>query len=174
MQKHLKSTLNKSEFKHIFNRYFDAIRSYIYYRITDEAMASDLAQDVFMKIWEKKDRLDQENIKALLYKMASDAVVSEFRKNAVRLNYAANMHPAEPCLSPQEEAEFEELKKNYSETLAGMPEAQRTAFLMNREEGLRYPEIAERLGISIKAVEKRMTRALKLLKTKLLSYGNEY
>jgi RNA polymerase sigma-70 factor (ECF subfamily) len=48
-----------------------------------------------------------------------------------------------------------------------MPEKQRTAFLMSREESLKYSEIAERLNISVKAVEKRMNGALELLRKEL-------
>lgn len=160
--------MDKIAFKHIFDLYFDSIRSYIYYRITDEDAASDLAQDVFMRVWEKRADLEADRIKALLYKMASDVTISHYRKNAVRTDYAQHMQLDEQDASPQEQAEFEELKEKYANVLAEMPEAQRITFLMSREEELKYSEIAERLGVSVKAVEKRMSAALQLLKLRLL------
>lgn len=160
--------MNKSEFKQIFDSYFDSLRSYIYYRITDEEQASDMTQELFMRLWEKRERLNNENIKALLYKMASDMVVSHYRKHSVRLDYARNMRMDGENPSPQEQAEFEELKVRYAEVLTGMKEQQRQTFLMSREESLKYHEIAERLSISVKAVEKRMTTALQILREKLL------
>lgn len=161
--------MDKNAFKHIFDLYFDAIRSYIYYRCTDEDLASDIAQDVFMRVWEKRDNLDESNIKALLYKIAGDMLVSHFRKNAVHLDYSRHMAVEEvSSLTPQETLQFEELKKKYTQALGEMNDIHRETFLMNREENLKYTEIAERMGISVKAVEKRMTNALQLLKSKLL------
>ncbi len=161
--------MDKSEFKNIFDSYFDSIRNYIYYRCADESIASDIAQDVFMRIWEKKDMIDTKNIKALLYKIATDMVISEYRKTSTRLDYTKAMiiiH--EEHLSPQEILQFEELKSNYSSALDEMGDLQREAFLMSRNEELKYHEISDRLGISVKAVEKRITGALQFLKTKLL------
>lgn len=62
---------------------------------------------------------------------------------------------------------FEQLKENYRLALNGMPEKQRTVFLMSRIENLKYTEIAEKVGISVKAVEKRMTKALEYLRVNL-------
>lgn len=160
--------MDKAGFKDIFDRHFDSIRSYVYYRLADEDAADDITQDVFMRVWEKREILDETNIKPLLYKMANDMVISRYRKETVRLDFARNMTSVEKSLSPQDEMQFSELKKQYSDALAGMPDAQRETFLMSREEGLKYREIAERLGLSIKAVEKRMTAALQILKEQLL------
>jgi len=62
--------------------------------------------------------------------------------------------------SPEDMAVFKELKETYKRVLAAMPEKQRVVFLMSRMDELKYHEIAQRLNISIKAVEKRMTKAL--------------
>jgi RNA polymerase sigma-70 factor (ECF subfamily) len=70
--------------------------------------------------------------------------------------------------SPLQMAEASEVAKRYADVLARMPDGQRTAFLMHREEELKYKEIAERLDVSLKAVEKRISGALKLLKDNLL------
>ena len=62
---------------------------------------------------------------------------------------------------------YPKLKENYKNALDGIPENQRTVFLMSRVEGLKYSEIAEMVGISVKAVEKRMRNALKYLRLNL-------
>lgn len=161
--------MNKGDFQDIFNTYFEAIRRFVYYKTSDEQVAEDIAEDVFMQLWERRDRLELLNIKALLYKMASDNVVSYYRKQDVRLSFAENMQPDESAsLSPQEELQFEELKARYAAVLEEMPDGQREVFLMNREESLKYHEIAERLNLSVKAIEKRMNAALSLLRKKLL------
>lgn len=63
---------------------------------------------------------------------------------------------------------YTELKKKYGEVLSNMPETQRIAFLLNRNDELSYSEIAIRLQISVKAVEKRISAALKVLRKHLL------
>lgn len=161
--------MDKEEFKEIFDTYFDTIRSYIFYRCGNEEKASDLAQDLFLVVWDKRKQLESNHIKALLYKMANDMVITDYRKNVSHQNFVQYMtYEGEKSLTPQEYVQFEELKHSYAKALDDMGDAQREAFLMSRNEGLKYSEISERLGISVKAVEKRMSIALSFLREKLL------
>ena len=161
--------LNKTEFKQLFDKYFDTIRSFIFYRCGDTDAASDMAQDVFMKVWEKREQLDSFNIKSLLYKIANDMVISNYRKSSTRMDYENSMTiQNDSPLSPEEELNFEELTSTYAKALEKMPETQRVVFLMSRNDELKYHEIAGCLDISVKAVEKRMSAALQFLRTELL------
>ena len=161
--------LNKNEFKDIYDAHFDAIRNFVYYRCGDTETASDLAQDVFMKVWEKRFLLNGSDLKPLLYKMATDCSVSNYRKKLSRMGFEQSM-TTEPAVTftPEDSITFNELTATYAKTLAHMKEKQRTVFLMSREEGMTYPEIAETLSISVKSVEKHISDALRLLRTKLL------
>jgi len=161
--------ISKTEFKELFDKYFDTIRSFVYYRCGDTEAASDITQEVFMRVWEKREQFEVSNIKSLLYKMANDKVISDYRKGQTQLNFEQSMVIEQDYhASPEEIVQFEELKTTYSKALADMPENQRVTFLMNRNEGLKYHEIAENLNISIKAVEKRISTALAYLKKELL------
>ena len=161
--------LNKTEFKQIFDKYFDTIRSFIFYRCGDVDAASDMAQDVFLKIWEKREQINTLELKPLLYKIANDMVISNYRKNNTRLDYEQSMiKQSETPLSPEEELNFQELSASYAKALNQMPEIQRVVFLMNRNDEMKYQEIAECLQLSVKAVEKRMSGALQYLRTQLL------
>jgi RNA polymerase sigma-70 factor (ECF subfamily) len=133
-------------------------------------MASDVAQDVFLRIWEKRDRWNGGLAKPepLLCKMANDAYVSICRKASCRMNFEQSVAAEYDYeASPEDRMMFEELAAAYAETLAQMPETQRTVFLMSREDGMKYREIAECLHISVKTVEKRMTASLQFLRTRL-------
>ena len=160
--------MNKAEFKLIFDNYFEDIRRFVYYRCSDEELSSDIAQDVFMKVWEKRAQFSNEKVKALLYKIANDMVISDYRRNTTKLNFSKNMVLEDHDLTPQNELEFEELKQRYADVLEMLPENQRSTFLMSRNDELKYNEIAQRLDISVKTVEKRISATLQLLKVKLL------
>jgi len=161
--------LSKEEFKDIFDLHFDAIRSYVFYRCGDIELSSDIAQDVFMKIWEKRASLNSNHIKQLLYKMANDCFINHYRKEQCRISFAQSIVPEHyDQLTPEDELSFSEFAASYAKTLEQMTEKRRTVFLMNREDGMKYAEIADCLHISVKSVEKHISAALRLLKTKLL------
>lgn len=160
--------LDKADFKFIFDNHFEEVRRYIFYRCGDEETASDLAQEVFMRVWEKRTKLTLDYIKPLLYKIAGDCVVSDYRKKTVQIGFAQNMKLESENISPQDQLQYEELKQQYAKALEQLSESQRTTFLMSRNDELKYNEIAERLNISVKAVEKRITETLRLLRSKLL------
>lgn len=127
-------------------------------------MSSDIAQEVFVKIWEKQVVYDLENIKSLLYKMAGNYFVDYIRKQAVANKYTGQIEFKMSSNNPDQELEYNELKERYEKGLTQLSEKQRSVFLMSRMEDLTYKEIAERLEISVKAVEKRMSVALSQLK----------
>lgn len=157
--------MTKEDFKKCFDLYFDAIRNYIFYKSKDSELATDIAQEVFMKAWEKHLEYQEPQIKSLLYKMANDRFIDHIRKEKVAGKYIETIKfRSKKSISPQEELEFNELKEKYERTLSDLPEGQREVFLMSRMEDLTYREIAERLEVSVKAVEKRMSNALGKLK----------
>ena len=127
-------------------------------------MATDIAQECFMRVWEKRNGFKDPPGKALLYKIANDLFISRYRKNLVAQNYISNSKPPDDCESPEEIMQYKELKRKYELALHKLSEKQRMVFLMSRSEGLKYLEIAERLNLSVKAVEKRMKNALDFLR----------
>jgi RNA polymerase sigma-70 factor (family 1) len=159
--------LTKQEFKILFDTYFDSVRSYLFYRGADKEHASDLAQDVFLRIWEKQMDIDLKTVRRLLYKIANDMFVSQYRREDLEMNYRKTLKKDTSDISPEERLQYNELFTNYTKALAELPEKQRTVFLMSRMEGLKYKEIAERLNVSVKAIEKRMSLTLAYLRKTL-------
>lgn len=156
--------MTKVEFKHIYDQYFDSIRNYIFYRSGDSELATDIAQDAFLTFWRKQFEFDQKKNKNLLYKIASDSYASYYRKLKLESDYSDSMNLTWKNTNESPAIEYTELKEQYENILVKLDEKQRVVFLMSRMEELSYKEIANRLDISVKAVEKRMSKALKEFK----------
>ena len=159
--------MTKEEFKNLFDLYFEDIRRYLYYRCGVTTVSTDLAQDTFLRIWEKQMDLQAEKDVGLLYKIAGDLFVSHMRREKLRRESPELIRFEQRDSSPEDELEYQELQEKYEKALVKLSEGQRIAFLMSRTEELSYQEIATRLSISIKAVEKRITGALSRLRKEL-------
>jgi len=159
--------LKKEEFKILFETHFEDVRRYILYRSGNDEMATDIAQDTFLRIWEKQMTIESKTAKGLLFKIAGDLFITQYRKEQVAFNFFNTFQPNHKSSTPEDEINFQELQKAYDTALKTMPEKQRTVFLMNRIDELKYKEIADQLELSVKAVEKRMSQALDHLKTHL-------
>ena len=165
--------MTEKEFNNLFNTWFDPVRRYLYYRCGDQDVATDIAQEAFIRIWEKDLPADRKKLAGMIYKIAHDLMVSHFRKLKVRMDYQGQFTANETAASPEETLLFQEMMDKYTVLLARMPETQRTVFLLSRMDELKYGEIAERMQISVKAVEKRMTLALKFIRQELDAYGKQ-
>lgn len=163
------TTLTGQEFKNIFEENFDSLRAYIYYKSADEELATDIAQECFLKLWEKKEKIRLSQVRGLLFKMAYDLFINNFYHQKRTKLLFQNISFDEQDYSPEEILSFEQLQEKYEALIIKMPEKQRVVFLMSRIDGLMYKEIAERLNLSVKAVEKRMKNALVFLRTSLTS-----
>ena len=159
--------MTKENFRFLFDSYFDTVRSYLFYRGAGMDEASDLAQDVFLRLWEKQMEVEPKTALRLLYKIAGDMYISKYRRAKLEMNYLNSLQNENISRSPEDDLSHRELFENYKKALASLNEKQRTVFLMSRIEGLKYHEIAERLNLSVKAVEKRMNLTLTFLKKAL-------
>ena len=164
-----KLMLNKKEFKDIYIKHFDSTRKFVFDRCGDKEMASDVAQDVFMKLWEKRSVLKGQDITFFLYKITNDCYIDNYRRKICFMNLEQSITTTD-CdpFSPDEEMIFNELADSYAKALEQMTEKQRTVFLMSRDDGMKYAEIAGKLRISVKSVEKHISDALRFLRKKLL------
>ena len=156
--------MTREEFRNIFDEHFGDVRNFIYYRSGDQNLATDVAQDTFLRLWEKAPEILNGNVKALLFKIAGDIFISHLRKRKVEMKYTARIPDQEFSDSPYDLMRYKEMLRNYEQALESLPEKQRAVFLLSRMDGLKYFEIADYMGISIKTVEKRMKNALQCLR----------
>ncbi len=130
-------------------------------------MAEDIAQDVFMKAWEKRATIRRETVKSLLYTIAGNLSINQLKHRQIVFEHSNALRTSSDYETPQFQMESEEFNRKLQQSLSALPENSRVVFLMNRIEKMTYAEIAERLGISVKAVEKRMHKALTELRKRI-------
>ena len=154
----------KNEYIALFKQMYLPIKNFVYYKTGDISLAEDIAQDTFVKVWEKKKDIRQETVKALLYKIAGNLCSNVFDHQQVVFEFANKFQAQESSVSPEFELELKEFNSKLEKAIAALREKHRIVFLMNRIDGYTYVQIAERLNLSVKAVEKRMKLALQELK----------
>ncbi|MDA3928559.1 MAG: RNA polymerase sigma-70 factor [Prolixibacteraceae bacterium] len=154
-------------FKTIFDEHYELIRNYLYYLSSDIDVAEDLVQDVFMKLWEKRDSINDQTVKPLLYKIARNLYFNMYKRNSIDLKFVNSAVRGTENESPEYILEMKEFDVKLQKALSDLPEHCRTIFLMSRMDEMKYQEIADSFNISVKAVEKQISKALKLLRTKI-------
>ena len=162
----IKRNFNKTDLKEAYDAYFDPLRNFLCYKTKDIALSEDLVQEVFINLWEKRDSIQKETVKSLLYTMANNLMLNYFEHQTV-----VRKHEESEIIKKQVEIETpifkieeKEFEVTFNQVLKKIPEGRKEVFLMNRIDGLKYLEISERLAISVKAVEKRMGIAIKIIK----------
>ena len=156
---------NALAFKTLYHRYYEAITAFLYQRTLSMELTKDFVQEVFTRVWLKRDRLDtSKSIKAYLYRIANNMTIDYFRKQGSKKAYLSTMarqheSSSDDCI---------ETRTSVKMAISKLPEKLRSVFLLSRYEGLKYAEIAEVCHISVKTVESRMSRALEQLRKELL------
>jgi RNA polymerase sigma-70 factor (ECF subfamily) len=155
----------------LFREHYAGLVGFVTRYVHAPDVAEEVVQEVFLRIWtqsEAEGRLEM--TRAYLYGAARNQAITLLRhEQVVRRHVARFAHGPEPSsgATQQVEVEADELTRAARRAIAALPERTRLVFLLSRERGLSHQEIAEVLGISLKAVEANVTRALKALRASL-------
>jgi len=149
-------------FRQLSERYYDPLYRFLWRKTRNGEAAQDLVQELFMNLWKVRAVLDENlSVKAYLYRAANNLAINHLRKKSLKQTYFVdNLGDTRAGHSDAER----DLQECLDDALQDLPEAQRTVFMLNRFEGLKYVEIAAALQISIKTVESRMSKTLKHLR----------
>ncbi|TKG92927.1 RNA polymerase sigma-70 factor [Puteibacter caeruleilacunae] len=164
-------------FRMTFDAYFPGLLAFAKEYVQDEEVAKNLVQEAFVKLWEKRETLSEDsNIKAFLYHILRNSSLNYLKGEKVRKKYEDRLkHSYNEALLNYEalnrldfdSLSFEELANVISETINSLPPKCKQVFEMSRYQSLKNREIAEELGISVKAVEGHISKALKELRSEL-------
>ena len=155
---------SESTFNAIFNKYAKDLHNFLYYRFGDHLNPKDKVQDAFIKLWQNCGKVTPDKAKSYVYTVASNLMLNEVAHQKVVLKHKQNEPKSYTNESPEFVMQEQEYMHKLQQAINKLTEAQRTAFMLNRVEGKKFREIAELLGISTKAVEKRIYGALKKLR----------
>lgn len=165
-----------ASFEDLFHRYYSGLCGYSESLVGMKEVAEEVVQDVFFNIWKNRETLHiRQSLQSYLYRAAYNNSMMHLRKMR-REHFMEDHASPEPRLDepdPSQLIQLDEVSQLISQTLERLPERTREIFRLNRQEGLKYREIAQRLSISEKTVEANMGKALKALKNSMLRYEQE-
>ena len=160
------SKFTEPEFNQLFNLYYEELCKIVFPVVKDVDIAQDVVQDVFVKLWTRRNELDiNVTYKAYLYKAVIFRALDYLRKQKHETEAKENLKVVHNHVYNNTDALIEEKELNHAinEGLDKMPENMRIIFNLSRFSSLKNREIAEQLNISIKTVESNMSKALKLM-----------
>ena len=150
-------------FKQFYFKYFPSLIRYALYHTHSMDLSCEMVQELFTRIWIKRNLLNpQKSVKAYIYKALHNIIINEKMLHSSRNISLENLKRDRDS---GDNADID-LKIDAAEALNSLPEKIKTVYLLNRSEGFKYREIAEICNISEKAVEKRMSKAISILKKK--------
>jgi len=158
-------------FDALFRHYSALVYRFAFSYLKSRPAAEEIVQECFIKIWEKRAQLrDDVPLKGYLFTTAHHAVLNELRRDQHHLRLSGEVAAAGPA-SVANEAEYQEMEALYAAALDRLPPKQREVFVLSRQLGLSYPEIAARQGVSVKTVEAHIMQALKTMRNYFRLHG---
>jgi len=153
----------ESVFQQLYKKNATLLRNYLYYKYGNVTDVDDVVQEAFIKLWDNCKKTTPDKAKSYVFKIAINLCNSLLRHNTVKLKHQKEVKSINNYSSPEspefilEEKEFMIKLQN---AISSLPDRQREVFLLNRIEKKTYREIAELSDVSVKAIEKLMSKAL--------------
>jgi len=172
-ERNITSSLDQPAFEQLFRAFFPGLVLFAQKYLPDKDTATEIVHNVFLNLWEKRESIDvSSSLKSYLFTSVHNRCLNhirdqkKFNKEESRFDRMDSYEFADGT----DHLETLELEQRIYDALQALPGKCREIFEMNRYNGLKYAEIAEKLGISIKTVEAQMSKALKILREKLIDY----
>jgi len=160
-------TGGKVAYQVLFERYAPQVYQFSLSYLKNEADSEELVQDVFLKIWEKRETLDEsKNLKSFIFKIAVNTIYDFIRHKNVETAFAdyARLNFKTDDNYTWHSVIFNEMQQNLEDIVAKLPEQQQSIFHLSKLQGLTNDEIAEKLDLSKRTVENHLYRAISYLK----------
>ena len=155
-------------FTRIFNTYWEELFISAYHILKDEDSCKDIVQEIFITLWDRREEIEIQNLKAYLLQAVKYRVFKKIRENE-KFGYFNDLYSNyENIQTVEYQYEFTELSGSLNKAIKNLPEKCSEVFHLSRIEGLSNPDIAKKLGISVSTVENQIYKALKILKKQFI------
>ena len=156
-----------SAFDQIYAAYSKMLYIYLYNRLTDETACSDILQDVFVSLWEKREALEIDtSLKSYLYQSVKYKLIDQYRKNDKYQKYLNELAYDKQFSLPAETKLDDKKRLGVAmQKIETFPCRMKEIFMLSRFEHLSVNHIAERLSISPQTVKNQLTKALHILRS---------
>lgn len=166
MDKHSKET-----FKALFEAHYNLLCNYAFSFLNNHQLSEDAVQDVFLSIWNNKEKIDfEQNITAYLFTAVKNKALETIRKHKndiQKLHALSSIKENAKTSVDQGVIDSYLLKERLNKSIRQLPSKCQDIFVLSKIDGLTYDEIAELRHISKKTVENHISKALKLLRKTL-------
>ncbi len=161
---------NESAFRLLFNEYWQNIYGVAYMLTKSAPMAEDMVQEIFMKLWIKREQLPEvENFCNYLFIVARNHIFNELKKKSTDIIFTNHLfeyfHDTKG--TPEKKLIEKEAEQIIDEIIERLPQQQKMIYRLSREEGLSRNEMADRLGIAPNTVRNHLSRALEMIRHEL-------
>lgn len=149
--------------------HYNELCAYIFSLSKNKQQTEDIVQNVMLKIWKNKEKLNiTTSVKSYLYKACYYELVDMYKKNQKELNYIEQIKKNTLDVFIEEDNDFvkNQIQRVRAE-IDKLPPKCKEVFILNKIQGLKYKEVAEQLNISIKTVEAQMSKAMYRIKEAL-------
>lgn len=163
----------KAGFEALFRLHYFSLCRYAFSLLNDADEAEEVVQEAMFRIWENRHKIEiSTSWQAYLFRAIRNQSLNHIRRKKIHLNYVdASEHRHEELSDDTSDmVSVNELQRRIREAVASLPPERQRIFIMSRYEGLKYREIADELGISVKTVENQLGRALASLRTELAEF----
>lgn len=161
-----------SAYSYLFSKYYKDLVLYGGTIIPNQEVCEDIVQDIFLYMWDNRERLKIETLKSYLIKSVRNScldelkhgkIVNEHIEFIIKQNLLENNDTEEYIL-------FSELNASLQQAIEKLPEDEKITFKMSKEKGMKYQQIAGELGVSVRTVEVRIAKSIVRLKTLLKDF----
>lgn len=167
----MRSLINGEEkaYKFLLNKFHRKLHAYAITLVNDHSMAQDIVQNVFLKTWNSRHKLNPEfSIQSFLYKSVYNEFINSYQQNkAMMLLQQKYVESLQHVVETTDESSIERMLAIINKEIQNLPNKCQQVFILSKKEGLTNIEIAEHLDVSIKTVEAQISKAYKILKEKL-------
>ncbi|UBM62669.1 RNA polymerase sigma-70 factor [Candidatus Sulfidibacterium hydrothermale] len=165
---------DQEAFTKLYKKYSPALYQYIFFITQNKEQSEGIVQDVFLKVWEGKDRIDENlSFESYIHTIAKNKFYDFIRKSVHREAYLTFLAEKRRLNLNQTELEINylELVNVINELIAQLPPKRKRIYELNQKNGLTRKEIAEKLCLSVSTVDNQLVKAFKFIRSGLKDLG---